>query len=73
LEAEQPVTLKLFPLDAGEAGFIDHLTIVFSADQRYVAEVLMMEQGGDSTRLRFADVQINQALPEDAFEAPAAQ
>lgn len=73
LEAEQPVTLKLFPLGAGEAGFIDHLIIVFAADQRYVAEVLMLEQGGDSTRLRFADVQINQALPEDAFEAPAAQ
>lgn len=70
LVTAQPVVMKLSPLDEGEAGFIDHLQITFAADRRYVAQVLMVEQGGDSTLLRFNEVQINTKLPQDAFMAP---
>ncbi len=73
LESEQPVRLKLYPLDDGEAGFIDYLNIVFADDRRYVAEVLLMEQGGDSTLLQFHDVVVNGVLPPDAFEVPELQ
>lgn len=73
LVTEQPVVMKLTPLDEGEAGFIDHLQISFADDRRYVAQVLMVEQGGDSTLLRFNDVEINSELPQDAFTSPEFQ
>ena len=70
VEQEQPLQLRLVPLDQGEAGFIDHLLIRFDAGRRYVAEVLMVEPGGDSTRLSFREVRINQPLAADSFQAP---
>jgi len=70
LQSTEPVTLYLYPLDSGEATFIDHLQIKFSADLRHVAEVVMIEQGGDSTLIRFNDVKINTNLPADAFQVP---
>ena len=70
LQSTQPISLRLTPLDQGEAGFIDYLQILFAVDKRHIAEVLMMEQGGDSTLLRFTDVQLNTELPEEAFQPP---
>jgi outer membrane lipoprotein-sorting protein len=71
--ASQPVSLRLIPLDSGEAGFIRYLQIRFAKNRRYIDEVLMMEQGGDSTLLRFNDVKLNEPLPHDAFEPPEFQ
>jgi outer membrane lipoprotein-sorting protein len=70
LLAEQPVRLQLFPLNSGEAGFIEQLQILFSADSRYVVRVEMHEAGGDQTLLHFEQVQINQPLPAAAFLVP---
>lgn len=70
LEALEPVTLKLLPRDEGEAGFIDHLKIVFAEDRSHVGAVHMVEQGGDMTLLLFDNVRINEALAADAFKAP---
>lgn len=70
LQSAEPVRLRLYPLDPGEAGFIDYLQILFAADRRHVAEVLMVEQEGDSTLLRFSAVEINAELPPDAFLVP---
>ncbi|WP_051092389.1 outer membrane lipoprotein carrier protein LolA [Geopsychrobacter electrodiphilus] len=70
LLAESPVRLRLTPLDKGEAGFIEELQILFAGDRSHVAEVLLKEQGGDSTLLRFTNVQLNTALPVATFEAP---
>jgi len=64
------IALKLHPLDAGEAGFIDYLQVRFSADYSHVSEVLMVEQGGDSTLIRFTAVEINSPLPADTFQVP---
>lgn len=66
----QPIRLRLTPKDQGEAGFIDYLQIQFAEDLRTITEVLMMEQGGDSTLLRFSDVQINSELSGEAFQPP---
>ncbi|SDZ76529.1 Outer membrane lipoprotein-sorting protein [Desulfuromusa kysingii] len=65
-----PIVLTLYPLDQGEATFIDHLNIQFSTDRRHVSEVLMVEQGGDSTLLRFIDAQVNIELAADTFQVP---
>jgi len=63
-------SLRLTPLDKGEAGFIDYLQVQFSADHHHVAQVLMVEQGGDSTLLQFSDVQLNTELSSASFQAP---
>jgi len=65
-----PARLRLTPLDPGEAGFIDYLQILFADNRRHVDEVLLMEKGGDSTLLRFTDVQLNIELPEAIFSPP---
>lgn len=70
LLAEQPVRLQLFPLDQGEAGFVEQLQILFAEDSSHVQQVEMHEAGGDKTLLRFAEVLINQPLPAEAFQAP---
>jgi len=70
LQSVEPVLLRLYPLDPGEATFIAYLQIKFSANRRHVAEVLMVEQGGDRTLIRFTEVKINAALPADAFQIP---
>ncbi len=70
LQTAKPVSLRLYPLDEGEAGFIDYLQILFANDQRHLSEVLMVEVEGDSTLLRFSEVAINTELPADAFAVP---
>lgn len=70
LQTETPVVLRLYPLDKGEAEFIDHLQIKFSADRSHVVAVQMVEQGGDSTTIRFTDVEINTDLPDAVFQVP---
>ncbi|WP_321366892.1 outer membrane lipoprotein carrier protein LolA [uncultured Desulfuromusa sp.] len=70
LSSAEPVVLSLFPLDQGEAAFIEYLQIQFSTDRRHVAEVLMVEQGGDSTLIRFIDAEVNAELSAAAFQVP---
>jgi outer membrane lipoprotein-sorting protein len=70
LLAASPVRLRLIPRDPGEAGFIQELQILFAADRSHVAEVLLKEQGGDSTLLRFTHVQLNTELSAATFAAP---
>lgn len=65
-----PVKLKLEPLSAAAAGFIDHLEIVFAADGRHVQVVEVHEKDGDFTRMRFADTVINRPLAKALFQGP---
>jgi len=67
---EQPVRLQLFPLDQGEAGFIEQIQILFAMDSSHVELVEMYEVGGDKTLLRFKNAQVNRSLPVDAFQVP---
>ncbi|MCA1797833.1 MAG: outer membrane lipoprotein carrier protein LolA, partial [Geobacteraceae bacterium] len=69
VEAE-PVTLRLVPRDPAEAEMIESLTIVFDPQRSHVAEVVMQEQGGDWTRMRFTHVEVNAELRAHAFQAP---
>ena len=70
LVTEQPVRLQLFPLDQGEAGFIEQIQILFAIDSSHVELVEMHEVGGDKTLLRFENAQVNRSLPVDAFQVP---
>lgn len=66
----EPVLLQLTPLDPGEAEFVTHIQVTFDPLQNYVSDVLVLEQSGDSTRLRFADVRSNDSIAPEAFVAP---
>jgi len=68
--ASDPVTLRLVPRDSAEAQMIESLTIVFAPQRNHVAEVVMREQGGDWTRMRFVEVEVNTELSAQAFAAP---
>lgn len=66
----EPVQLQLIPLDAGEGGFIEQIKVTFDPLQGYVTDVLILEQSGDSTGLRFSDVRINDSVAAEAFATP---
>lgn len=68
--SSDPVTLRLMPRDSAEAQMIESLTIVFAPQRSHVSEVVMQEQGGDWTRMRFVEVEVNTELSAQAFEAP---
>jgi outer membrane lipoprotein-sorting protein len=65
--SESPVSLRLEPLSAAAAGFLDHLLISFSADGRYVRSVEVHEKDRDFTRIRFINTAVNKPLPPDLF------
>jgi outer membrane lipoprotein-sorting protein len=65
--SEAPVTLRLEPVSAATAGFLDHLLITFSADGTYVRTVELHEKDGDFTRIRFVDTAVNTPLPSGIF------
>jgi hypothetical protein len=67
LESEEPVTLRLVPLQPGAEQFVDYLLIGFDAERRHVASVEVHEPGGDSTRIRFAATELNQPLDPALF------
>lgn len=66
----EPVVLELTPIDPGEAEFVAHIQVTFDPMQGYVSDVLVLEQSGDSTRLRFGDVRSNDSIAPGAFEPP---
>lgn len=66
----EPVLLQLTPLDSGEAEFVARIQVTFDSVQGYVSDVLVLEQSGDSTRLRFGDVRSNDSIAPESFAPP---
>lgn len=66
----EPIVLRLTPIDTVEADLIDYIEVTFAPQQGHVSDVLIMEQSGDSTRLRFNDVRINDRVAAEAFTTP---
>jgi outer membrane lipoprotein-sorting protein len=63
----QPVCLRLSPREAGKAGPVDSLTILFADDGAHVQQVEIFEKGGDKTLIRFENTLINSKLAEGLF------
>ncbi len=70
LLAEQPLSLKLTPKDAGEATFIRDIQIDFAADRSHVRQLQLNEQEGDWTRLEFTAMEKNSPLDDSIFQVP---
>jgi outer membrane lipoprotein-sorting protein len=64
---DDPITLKLVPRSSKEKKYIDHLRISFEVGTNYVHVVNILEKGGDSTRIEFFDLVINNPLPQGLF------
>jgi len=66
VENDEPVRLHLTPL-SDSAGFLEYLIIEFAPQAAHVRQVEVHEPGGDYTRIRFTDTQLNQPLAEGLF------
>jgi outer membrane lipoprotein carrier protein LolA len=67
LLSEEPVSLKLVPLQAGADQFVEYLQIGFNAERSHVETVEVHEPGGDFTRINFSGTQLNQPLDPALF------
>jgi outer membrane lipoprotein-sorting protein len=65
---EDPIVLKLVPRSSKEKKYIDHILISFEADTNYANAVDIVEKGGDSTRIRFSNMIINNSPQKELFE-----
>lgn len=65
---EDPIILNLVPRSSKEKKYIDHILISFEADTNYANAVDIVEKGGDSTRLRFFNMIINNSPQRELFE-----
>lgn len=65
---ENPISLKLVPRSSQEKKYIDHILISFEAETHYANAVDIIEKGGDSTRIRFSNMIINNLPQKELFE-----
>jgi outer membrane lipoprotein-sorting protein len=64
---EDPVTVGLVPLLAGERDYVAQVTLVFSPDLTYVTSVRIREKKGDEIVLRFSNAVINEPIADERF------
>ena len=65
--SENPVTLGLVPLLAGERDYVRQVTLVFSPDLMYVTSVRIQENKGDEIVIRFINAVINEPIADGRF------
>ena len=64
---ENPVTIGLVPLLAGERDYVSQVTLVFSPDLTYVTSVRILEKKGDEIVIRFLNAVINEPIADERF------
>ncbi len=71
IRGENPLTVSFAP-KAGTAlaKTLVAVTVTFAADRRRLLEISMLEEGGDSNRIRFLDPVLNEPIPESAWKVP---
>jgi outer membrane lipoprotein-sorting protein len=67
VSSEDPITIGLSPLLAGERDYVSQVTLVFSPDLTYVTSVRIQEKKGDEILIRFTDAVINEPIPDERF------
>jgi outer membrane lipoprotein-sorting protein len=65
---EDPIALKLIPRSSKEKKYIDHILISFEAETNYANAVDIVEKSGDSIRIRFINMVINNSPKKELFE-----
>jgi len=67
VNSENPITIGLVPLLAGERDYVAQVTLVFSPDLTYVTSVSIQEKKGDEILIRFTDAVINEPISDERF------
>ena len=65
--SEDPVTMGLVPLLAGERDYVNQVTLIFSPDLAYVTSVKIQEKNGDEIVIRFSNAVINEPIADERF------
>lgn len=65
---EDPIVLKLVPRSSKEKKYIDYILISFEVDTNYANAIDIVEKGGDSTRIKFLNMIINNSPQRELFE-----
>jgi outer membrane lipoprotein-sorting protein len=69
LTTEHPIFLEFVPLENSVSrNFIKRVTVLFQNDERYIKEVHIEEENGDSTSLSFVNTQLNLPIEPSAWE-----
>lgn len=71
ISGENPLTVTFVP-KAGTAlaKTVVAVKVTFADDRRRLLEINMLEEGGDSNRIRFLDPVLNEPIPESAWKVP---
>jgi len=67
VEESRPPVLSLSPRSERLGQYLERIRVSFEEDARSVRKVEIFEKDGDATELVFENVQLNEALPDDAF------
>ena len=67
VSSQDPITIGLVPLLAGERDYVGQVTLVFSPDLTYVTTVRIQEKKGDEILIRFTDAVINEPIANERF------
>jgi hypothetical protein len=65
----EPISLEFTPRQGGLAQqLIESVSVVFESDERYIRQIYILERGGDSTLLTFADTLLNTPIDSSAWD-----
>lgn len=62
-----PISLHLEPKAAQLREILHQVRISFNSEESHIQEIMIFEEDGDTTRIRFEHVRINQELAPDLF------
>lgn len=66
---ESPLTLEFIPKENNPGkNIIDHVSITFRDDRKYLEQIRIQEKGGDITTILFSDTRLNTSLDRSHFE-----
>jgi len=62
------VIVRFIPLANDLSAYLKHIEIFFDKQHLDVNQLIMMESGGDYTKISFSEKQLNQEIAEDVFK-----
>ncbi|NPD45286.1 MULTISPECIES: outer membrane lipoprotein carrier protein LolA [unclassified Lentimicrobium] len=67
-EDENNIIVRFIPLADDLSAYLQHIEIFFDKEKLDVNQLIMMESGGDYTKIAFFNKQLNQEIVEDVFK-----
>lgn len=67
---EEPIRLTFAPLPGSAASdYVEHVTVQFREDKRYIDRIIVREKGGDETDIQFSDTILNEQISSGVWNA----